>query len=104
MTIQKCIAQTHHSVVRRMLCEPLKEYEHNSSHFSTIERVRYDDQNADAYEEYLTAVLHSQWLPLLSQSAIVDVLSKSLADLALEAAREITPQACKQRGGTTYVV
>ena len=84
----------HHSVVVHMLCEPLKEYEHNSSHFSTVERVRYDDQNADVYAEYLTAVLNSQWLPLLSGNADV-VLSKSLADLALEAARETTPQARK---------
>ena len=93
----------HHSVVLHMLCEPLKEYEHNSLHFSTVERVKYDDQNADAYEEYLTAVLHSQWLPLLVQNADVDVLSKSLADLALEAARETTPQARKQRGAAAYV-
>ena len=92
----------HHSVVLHMLCEPLKEYEHNSSHLST-ERVRYDDQNADVYEEYLTAVLHSQWLPLLSGNADVDELSKALADLALEAARETTPQARKRRGATAYV-
>ena len=93
----------HHSVILHMVCEPLKEYENNSSHFSTVERVRYDDQKADAYEEYLTAVLHSQWMPLLSQNADVDMLSKSLADLALEAARETTPQACKRRGNAAYV-
>ena len=93
----------HHSVVLHMLCETLAGYEHNSSHFSTVERIRYDDQNADAYEEYLTAVLHSQWLPLLQQSADVDRLSKALADLALEAARETTPQARKRRGTAAYV-
>ena len=48
----------HHSVVFHMLCELLKEYEHNSLLFSTTERVRYDAQNADAHEEDLSAVLH----------------------------------------------
>ena len=93
----------HHTVVLQMLCETLTEYGHNSSHSSTSDRVRYDDQSADAYEEYLTVVLHSQWWPLMMQSADVDVLSMSLADLALEAARETTPQAGKRRGDSMYV-
>ena len=48
-------------------------------------------------------MLHSQWMPLLLLNADVDVLSKSLADLALETAREIKLQACKRHGNAADV-
>lgn len=49
----------HHSVMLPMLCEALAAYVHNKSHFGTPERTKNNDQNAHAYEMYLTAVLHA---------------------------------------------
>ncbi|DBB11112.1 TPA: hypothetical protein ACH3X3_006572 [Trebouxia sp. C0006] len=88
----------HHSVVLHMLCEALSESQSSTSPASTAARVRYDAQNASAYQQHLTHELSMHYVPLLWQDADVDALSTSLAECAKTAARETTPQACERRG------
>ena len=88
----------HHSVVLHMLCEALSESQSSTSPASTAARVRYDAQNASAYQQHLTHELSMRYVPLLWQDADVDTLSTTLAECAKTAACETTPQACERRG------
>ena len=88
----------HDSVVLHMLCEALGESQSSMSPASTAARVRYDAQNASAYQQHLTHELSMHYVPLLWQDADVDALSTALAECAKTAACETTPQACERRG------
>ena len=88
----------HHSVVLHMLCEALSESQSGTSPASTAARVRYDAQNASAYQQHLTHELSLHYVPLLWQDAGVDALSTALAECAKPGACETTPQACERRG------
>ncbi|KAA6427587.1 MAG: hypothetical protein FRX49_02250 [Trebouxia sp. A1-2] len=88
----------HHSVVLHMLCEALSESQSSASPASTAARVRYDAQNASAYQQHLTHELSMHYVPLLWQDADVDALSTALAECAKTAVCETTPQACERRG------
>ena len=85
----------HHSVVLHMLYKALSESQSSTSPASTLARVRYDAQNASAYQ---THELSLHYVPLLWQDADVDALSTALAECAKTAACETTPQACERRG------
>ena len=87
-----------HSVILHMLCEALNESQSSTSPASTAARVRYDAQNASAYQQHLTHELSMHYVPLLWQIAGVDTLSTALAKCAKTAVCETTPQACKRRG------
>ncbi len=62
-----------------MLCEALNESQHSTSPASTTASVRYDAQNAFAYQQHLTPELSMHCVPLLWQEADVDALSTASA-------------------------
>ena len=88
----------HHSVVLHMLYKALSESQSSTSPASTLATVRYDAQNASAYQQHLTHELPLHYVPVKWQDADVDALSTALAECAKTAACETTPQACERRG------
>ena len=75
------------------VCREPHRHTHTSSAASDAS-IRYDVQNAEAYQACLASELQQHFIPLIQQELNVDVLCDRLKACLNSAAQNTMPQAC----------